>query len=204
MLFIVHTHTELHSSEEGVGLPPLIASELKEMRLTQLELNCKLQQSLQLQEMKSSLQLLERSVKILSEKSDKRSTDADVIDADSLLSSFGSNPPPSESSCTSASLPPAFGSPPLFSSPPSFGSPVLGPASPSSNFHPMIPSLSGKQMRANSAPPTYRYFQQDCHGGASCWSGDSYPQSSGVLELEGGIPSTRDETWPVVMGTTQL
>ena len=99
MLFIVHTHTELPSSEEGVGLPPLIASELKEMRLTQPELNCKLQQSLQLQEMKSSLQeiksslqLLERSVKILSKKSDKRSTDADVIDVDSLLSSFGSNP----------------------------------------------------------------------------------------------------------------
>ena len=81
MLFIVHTHTELPSSEEGVGLPPLIASELKEMRLTQPELNCKLQQSLQLQEMKSSLQeiksslqLLERSVKILSEKSDKATT----------------------------------------------------------------------------------------------------------------------------------
>ena len=109
MLFIVNTHTELPSSEEGVGLPPLIANELKEMRLTQLELNCKLQQSLQLQEIKSSLQSLERSVKILSEKSDKRLTHADVIDVDSLLSSFGSNPPPSESSCTSASLPPAFG-----------------------------------------------------------------------------------------------
>ena len=130
MLFIVHTHTELPSSEEGVGLPPLIASELKEMRLTQLELNCKLQQSLQLQEMKSLLQLqeiksslqsLERSVRILSEKSDKRLTHADVIDVDSLLSSFGSNPPPSESSCTSVSLPPAFGSPPLFGSPPSLG-----------------------------------------------------------------------------------
>ena len=76
-------------------MPALIASELKEMRPTQLELNCKLQQSLQLQEMKSSLQIqeiksslqsLERGVKILSEKSDKRSTDADVIDVDSLLS----------------------------------------------------------------------------------------------------------------------
>ena len=119
-------------------MPALIASELKEMRLTQLELNCKLQQSLQLQEIKSSLQSLERSVKILIEKSDKRSTHADVIDVDSHLSSFSSNPPPSESSCTSASLPPAFGSPPLFGSPPPFGSPLLGPASPSSNFHPML------------------------------------------------------------------
>ena len=58
----------------------------------------------------------------------------------------------------------------------------------------MIPSLSGKQMRACSAPPTYRYFQQDCRGGASCWSGDSCPQSGGVVELERGIFSTRDET----------
>ena len=49
-------------------------------------------------------------------------------------------------------------------------------------------------MRASSAPPTYRYFQQDYRGGASCWSEDSYSQSGGVLELEGGAPSTRDET----------
>ena len=28
--------------------------------------------------------------------------------------------------------------------------------------------------------------------------------SVGVLELEGGIPPTRDDIWPVVMGTTQL
>ena len=166
-------------------MPPLIASELKEMRLTPLELNCKLQQSLQLQEIKSSLQLLERSVKILSEKSDKRSTDADVIDVDSLLSSFGSNPPPSESSCTSASLP--------FGSPPSFGSPVLGPDSPSSNFHPMIPSLSGKQMTFSRT-------------------------AVGVLAVGRGIAALRVEywswkgeylqpgmtLWPVVMGTTQL
>ena len=135
-----------------------------------------MQQSLQLQEIKS-LQSLEQSVKILSEKSEKRSA-SDVIDVDSLLSSFSSNPP-SESS---AFLPPAFGSPPFF------------PTSPSSSLHPMIPSLSGKQTRASSAPPTCRYFQQDCHGGASCWSGDSYSQSGGVLELEGGVPSTRDET----------
>ena len=108
-----------------------------------------------------------------------------MIDVDSLLSS---NPTPSESSGTSAFLPPAFGSPQAFSSP------SFVPTSPSSNFHPTIPSLSGKQMRASSAPPTCRYFQQDCRGGASCWSGDSCPESGGVLELEGGIPSTRDET----------
>ena len=109
-----------------------------------------------------------------------------MIDVDSLLSSFSSNPP-SESSSTSAFLPPAFGSP-------AFGSPPFFPTSPSSSLHPTIPSLSGKQMRASSAPPTCRYFQQDCRGGASCWSGDSCPQSGGVLELEGGVPSTRDET----------
>ena len=57
----------------------------------------------------------------------------------------------------------------------------------------MIPSLSGKQTRASSAPPTYRYFQQDCCIGDSCWLGDNYSQS-GILELEGGVPSTRDET----------
>ena len=134
-----------------------------------------MQQSLQLQEIKS-LQSLEQSVKILSEKSEKRSSD--VIDVDSLLSSFSSNPP-SESS---AFLPPAFGSPSFF------------PTSTSSSLLPTIPSLSGKQMRASSAPPTYRYIQQDCREGASCWSGDSCPQSGGVLELEGGVPSTRDET----------
>ena len=49
-------------------------------------------------------------------------------------------------------------------------------------------------MRASSAPPTCRYFQQDCRGRAGCWSGDSCPHSGGVLELEGGVPSTRDET----------
>ena len=166
----------------------------RHLKLTQLEL--KLQQSLQLQEIKLSLQSLERTIKVLSEKSDKRSTDADVIDVDSLLSSLSSNPPPSESSCTSAFLPPAFDSPPVFGSPPAFGfpqafrsPPVFGPTSPSSNFQPTIPSLSGKQM----APPTSRYFQPDCRGGASCW-GDSCPQSGGVLELEGGIPSTRGDT----------
>ena len=136
-----------------------------------------MQQSLQLQEIKSSLQSLEQSVKILSEKSEKRSA-SDVIDVDSLLSSFSSNPP-SESS---GFLPPAFGSPPFF------------PTSPSCSLHPMIPSLSGKQMRASSPQPTCRYFQQDCHEGASCWSGDSYSQSGGVLELEGGVPLTSDET----------
>ena len=196
-----HTCTRTHTHTQGVGIPPLIANELKEIKLTQLELkvqqslqlqeiksSLQMQQSLQLQEIKSSLQSLERTVKILSEKSEKRSTDADVIDVDSLLSSFSSNPTPSESSGTSAFLPPAFGSPPAFSSP------LFVPTSPSSNLHPMIPSLSGKQMRASSAPPTCRYFQQDCCGGASCWSGDSCPQSGGVLELEQGIPSTRDET----------
>ena len=120
--------------------------------------------------------------------SEKRSTDADVIPVDSLLSSFSSNPTPSESSGMSVFLQPAFGSSPAF------GSPSFVPTSPSSNLHPTIPSLSGKQMRASSAPPTCRYFQQDCRGGASCWSGDSYPQSGGMLELEGGIPLTRDET----------
>ena len=103
-------------------MPPLTANELKEIKLTQLELkvqqslqlqeiksSLQMQQSLQLQEIKSSLQSLEQSVKILSEKSEKRSA-SDVIDVDSLLSSFSSNPP-SESS---AFLPPAFGSPPFF------------------------------------------------------------------------------------------
>ena len=47
-------------------MPSLIASELKEIKLTQFEL--KLQQSLQLQEIELSLQSLERTVKILSEK----------------------------------------------------------------------------------------------------------------------------------------
>ena len=146
-------------------MAPLIANEqLKEIKLTQLEL--KVQQSLQLQEIKSSLQMqqslqlqsslqsLERTVKILSEKSEKRSTDPDVIDVDSLLSSFNSNPTPSESSGMSAFLPPAFGSPPAFSSL------SFVPTSPSSNLHPTIHSLSGKQMRASSAPRTCRYFQQ--------------------------------------------
>ena len=89
-------------------MPPLIANELKEIKLTQLELkvqqslqlqeiksSLQMQQSLQLQEIKSSLQSLERTVKILSKKSEKRSTDADVIVVDSLLSSFTSNPTPS-------------------------------------------------------------------------------------------------------------
>ena len=128
-------------------MPPLIANELKEIKLTQLEL--KVQRYLHLQEIKSSLQSLERTVMNLSEKSKKRSA-SDVIDVDSLLSSFSSSPP-SESSSTSAFLPPAFGSPPFF------------PTSPSSNLHPTIPSLSGKQMRASSPPPTYRYLE-------SCWS----------------------------------
>ena len=61
-----HTHTGL---EQGVGMPPLIVNELKEIKLTQIEL--KVQQFLQLQEIKQSLQSLERSVKILSEKSEK-------------------------------------------------------------------------------------------------------------------------------------
>ena len=90
-------------------MPPLIANELKEIKLTQLEL--KVQQSLQLQEIISSLQSLERTVKNLSEKSEA----SDVIDMDSLLSSFSSNPP-SESSSTSAFPPPAFGSPLAFGS----------------------------------------------------------------------------------------
>ena len=130
---------------------------------------------------------MEQSVKILSEKSEKRSP-SDVIDVDSLLSSFSSNPP-SESS---AFLPPAFGSPPFF------------PTSPSSSLHPMIPSLSGKHTRASSVQPTNRYFQHDCHGGASCWSGDSYSQSGGVLELEGEYLQPAMKLWPVVMVTTQL
>ena len=50
-------------------MPPLIVNELKEIKLTQIEL--KVQQFLQLQEIKQSLQSLERSVKILSEKSEK-------------------------------------------------------------------------------------------------------------------------------------
>ena len=66
---LTHTHTESPSLEQGVGMPPLIASELKEIKLTQLEL--KVQQSLQLQEIKSSLQSLERTVMNLSEKSKK-------------------------------------------------------------------------------------------------------------------------------------
>ena len=119
-----------------------------------------------------------------------------MIDVDSLLSSFSSNPP-SESSSTSAFLPPAFGSP-------AFGSPPFFPTSPSSSLHPTIPSLSGKQMRASSAPPTYRYFQQDCRVGASCWSGDSCPHSGGVLELEGEYLQPGMKLWPVVMVTTQL
>ena len=148
-------------------MPPLIANELKEIKLTQIELkvqqslqlqeiksSLQMQQSLQLQGIKSSLQSLEQSVKILSERSQKRSA-SDVIDVDSLLSSFSSNP----HSESSAFLPPAFGSPSFF------------PTSPSSSLQPTIPSLSGKQMRASSAPPTCRYFLQDCHGGASCWSG---------------------------------
>ena len=111
-----HTHTESPSLEQGVGMPPLIANELKEIKLTQLEL--KVQKSLQLQEIKSSLQSLERTVMNLSEKSKKRSA-SDVIDVDSLLSSFCSNPP-SKSSSTSAFLPLAFGSPPAFGSLPFF------------------------------------------------------------------------------------
>ena len=65
-------------------------------------------QSLELQEMKASLLSLERTVKKLSEKSEEGLPNDDVIDVDSL-SSFSSNPPPTESS-GSLSLPPAFGS----------------------------------------------------------------------------------------------
>ena len=109
-------------------------------------------------------------------------------------------------------LVPAFGSPsPAFGSPsPAFGSPVPAFGSPppsysfgatSPGYHPMIPSLSGKQMRATSAPPTCTYFQQDCRGGndgASCSLKDYSPQKTlGLFELECGEPlppSISDET----------
>ena len=55
----------------------------------------------------------------------------------------------------------------------------------------MIPSLSGKQMRASSAPPTCRYFQQDYRGSisdASCSLENIYPLSAGQPELESGEP----------------
>jgi len=64
--------------------------------------------SLELQEMKASLLSLETTVKKLS---DVGLPNDDVIYVDSLLSSFSSNPPPSESSGT-LSLPPESGSPP--------------------------------------------------------------------------------------------
>jgi len=100
-------------------------------------------QSLELQEVKASLLSLERTVKTLSDKSDVGLPNDDVIDVDSLLSSFSSNPLPTESSGT-------------LSPPPSYSGGLTSPG-----FYPMIPSLSGKQMRASSAPPTCRYFQQD-------------------------------------------
>ena len=112
-------------------------------------------QSLELQEIKASLLSLERTVKKLTEKSDAGLPD-DVIDVDSLLSSFNSNQPPIESSGT-LSLPPAFGSPP----------PLYSGGLTSPGYYPMITSFSSKQMRASSAPPTYRYFQQDYHGSSS-------------------------------------
>jgi len=92
---------------------------------------------------------VECMVKKLSEKSEEGLPNDDVIDVDSL-SSFSSNPPPTESS-GSLSLPPAFGSPP-----PSYSGNLTSPG-----YYPRIPSFSGKRMRASSAPPTYRYFQQD-------------------------------------------
>ena len=141
--------------------------------------------------MKASLLSLESTVKKLSEKADARLLKGDEVDVDSLLSSFSSNLPPSSLSSSFASLPPAFGSPP-----PSYN---LGATSP--GYHPMIPSLSSKQMRATSAPPTYWYFQQDYHGGngdASCSLEDDYPQKTlGLFELECGEPlppSTSNET----------
>ena len=132
-------------------------------------------QSLELQEMKASLLSLERTVKKLSEKSEEGLPNDDVIDVDSL-SSFSSNPPPTESS-GSLSLPPAFGSPP-----PSYSGNLTSPG-----YYPRIPSFSGKHMRASSAPPTYRYFQQD-YNDASFFSENNYPQSAGLLELECGEP----------------
>ena len=167
------------------------------------------EQSLKLQDMKTSLLSLETAVKKLSENAHSGLLKGDEVDVDSLVSSFATNPPPSSSSF--ASLPPAFGSPlPAFGSPsPAFGSlpPAFGSPPPSYSFgmtspgyHPMIPSLSGKQMRATSAPPTCMYFQQDCHGGnegdASCSLKDvDYPL--GQFELECGEPlppSTSDKT----------
>ena len=159
------------------------------------------EQSLELQDVKTSLLSLEKTVKKLSENAHAGLLKGDEVDVDSLVSSFVSNPPPSSSSF--ASLPPAFGyPPPAFGSPlPAFGSPVPAFGSPppsysfgvtSPGYHPMIPSLSGKQMRATSAPPTCTYFQQDCRGGndgASCSLKDYYPQKTlGLFELECGEP----------------
>ena len=127
--------------------------------------------------MKASLLSLETTVKKLS---DVGLPNDDVIYVDSLLSSFSSNPPPTESSGT-LSLPRAFGSPP-----PSYSGGLTSPG-----FYPMIPSLSGKQMRASSAPPTCRYFQQDYRGSisdASCCLENIYPLSAGQPELESGEP----------------
>jgi len=65
----------------------------------------------------------------------------------------------------------------------------------------MVPSLSGKEIRASSAPPTYTHFEQNYCGsniGASCSSKDDNPQKSvGLVELEYREPlpsSTSDET----------
>ena len=207
----------------GAGLPPsfslkTISSQLKEMKKIQSEqlemkkiesehlqllwmqsqhhLELQETQSMELQEMKASLLSLERTVEKLSEKAGAVFSKDDAIDVDSLLSSFCSNPPPSESSCTS--LPPAFDSPPAFGSPPpSYSFSVTSPG-----FYPMVPSLSSKQIRASSAPPTYTHFEQNYCGsniGASCSSKDDNPQKSvGLVELECGEPlppSTSDKTF---------
>ena len=158
-----------------------IASQLREIKRIQVDqsrhyLQVLETQSLELQEVKTSLFLLERTVKKLSENADERLLKDDAVDVDSLLSS---NPLPSESSCTS--LPPAFDSPPL-----SYSFDATSPG-----YHPMIPSLSSKQMRASSAPSTSRYFQQDyCggNGGASCSLEYDNPRSVGLFELECGEP----------------
>jgi len=108
-----------------------IESEHLQLLRMQLQHYLELQetQSMELQEMKASLLSLERTVEKLSEKAGAVFSKDDAIDVDNLLSSFCSNPPPSESSCTS--LPPAFGSPP-----PSYSFGVTSPG-----FYPMVPSL---------------------------------------------------------------
>ena len=116
ILLLSHTHTESPSLEQGVGMPPLIANELKEIKLTQLE--PKVQQSLQLQEIKSSLQSLERTVKNLSEKSEWLTWTA----------------------FCHHSVPIHLVSPQVHQlSQPAVGSPPFFPTSPSSNLHPRSP-----------------------------------------------------------------